>query len=124
LTGVADLVNDPLWERWYMQEIKPPIIVVDDTDIMMFESIKEAEQGIEPVDAKAGDFVAYDAEGRVLRFDATHWRVTIKAPEDVPSGRSDLEIALRAYLKALAEPLSEDEKCDLPCLVNACRRFR
>ena len=56
-----------------MQEITPPIIVVDDMDIMMFASIEEAEQSIEPVDAQAGDFVAYDAEGRVLRFDATHW---------------------------------------------------
>ena len=103
--------------------IVPPIFIVDDEDVIVLASVAKAENWIEPVDVKLGGFVAFDAEGRLLRFNATHWRVTVTAAELEVTHASQLEAALRAYLVASHEEIGADSTCDLPCLVEACRKF-
>lgn len=46
--------------------MKSPIIVVENGDVAIFESAVKAELGLEPVDVKNGEYVAYDGDGRQL----------------------------------------------------------
>lgn len=46
--------------------VKPPIIVNQQGDVMIFEDIKEAESYIEVVDVENEEYVVFDSEGLVL----------------------------------------------------------
>jgi hypothetical protein len=116
-------VAPAMGEGTLSNNIVPPIFIVEDDDVIILASVAKAESFTEPIDVKLGGFVAYDSEGRLLRFDATHWGVTVRAAELEPTHASELKDALRAYLKAVSEPASDDPTCDLACLVNACRKF-
>jgi hypothetical protein len=48
--------------------IKPPLIQIDGSDIIIYESIEEAESDTEPQDIKDEDLRIFDAEGYQLLF--------------------------------------------------------
>ena len=98
----------------------PPIFVVDEDDVIVYESL---EVDLEPLDVKAGGLVAYDAEGRFLRLEVNRGAVTVSVAEEKPTHARELESTLRKFLKASGEPLADDSTCDLECLVNACRKY-
>jgi hypothetical protein len=103
--------------------IAPPIFIVDGLDVLMFLSVQEAEQNLEPIDVNSGIFTPYDSHGRLLQLDATEWRVTISLTETEPLHVQQLENSLRAYLNALGESVGNDPSCQLPCLIEACRNL-
>ncbi|CAN5761070.1 hypothetical protein BH20ACI3_BH20ACI3_25130 [soil metagenome] len=107
-------------ERILMSSAVPPIFVIDDDDVIVYESV---EVDLEPLDVKAGGLVAYDAEGRLLRLETNRGEVTVSVAEEKPTHAAELEFSLRKFLKASDEPLADDPACDLKCLVNVCRKF-
>ena len=46
--------------------MKPPIIVIEHGDVMIFESVAKAQIGLEPIDVRNGEYVAYGSDGRSL----------------------------------------------------------
>jgi len=106
-----------------MEKPKPPIFIVDGFDIAVFPSVEDAEHHFEPRYFDPGDQAAYDAEGRLIRLEGTGNDVLARLAEDEPTHAAELAGALRAYLKEMKEPAADDPTCDLPCLVDACRRF-
>lgn len=101
-----------------------PIFVIDeDLDVSVSASVEDAELDLEAIDVKAGGLVAYDAEGRQLRLEAKGSQVTISLAEDKPNHATELEAALRNFLRASHDPAGDDPTCDLKCLVNACGKF-
>ena len=48
--------------------IKPPLVQIDGPDIIIYESIEEAERDTEPQDIKNEDFNIFDSEGNQLNF--------------------------------------------------------
>ena len=57
--------------------IKPPLVQIDGPDIIIYESIEEAERDTEPQDIKNEDFNIFDSEGNQLNFVITlHKRKT------------------------------------------------
>lgn len=106
-----------------MSLIAAPIFIVEDEDILTFASVRDAQMDLEPIDVKLGGFVAYDSEGRLLQIETDGRSVTISSVEDEPSHQNELEHALRRFLTASNAPQGEDPLCDLPCLVNACRKL-
>lgn len=106
-----------------MSNLTPPVFVIEGEDVSVYASVKEAEIDIEPIDAKSGGLVAYDAQGRLLRFETNHWRVSIALAEDEPRHADELECTLREFLRAVNDPSGTDPTCDLPCLVEASSRL-
>ena len=106
-----------------MSNLKLPIFVIEGGDVSVYLSVNEAEIDIEPIDAKSGGLMAYDAEGRLLRFETNHWRVSIGLAEDEPGHAAELEAALREFLIAVEDSIGSDPACDLPCLVEECSRL-
>lgn len=96
-----------------------PIFVIEGDDVIVYESV---EVDLEPFDVQPG-LVAYDAEGRLLRLEINRGQVIVSVAEEKPTHATDLEFALRNFLKATGEPLADDAACDLKCLVNASRKF-
>lgn len=90
----------------------PPIIVVDDGDLIVFKSAHDAERGLESPDVMNGSYVAYDCEGRLLRLevpDPGNWSgllidvkpVKVTAAEAKPTHAGELAAAVKAYLRNL-----------------------
>lgn len=48
--------------------MKPPIIIDENGDISFFETVKDVELYLEPVDVINGEYVAYDSEGHILQL--------------------------------------------------------
>jgi hypothetical protein len=99
--------------------MKPPITIDDHGDINIFETIEEAEKYVEPIDARRGDFVAYDSEGRLLRSQIVKRgllgpRVKLEPTETVPKHASALRARLIGFLSKLGEsrPLLEADSLD------------
>jgi len=106
-----------------MPGIVTPLFLVDDADVFVYASVEDAERDIEPLDVQPGGLVAYGAEGRFVRLGTEGKTVLLQLAEDEPTHAAELEAALREHLRWRKEPAADDPACDLPCLVNACRRF-
>lgn len=104
-----------------MEKPTPPIFVIEDRDVGVYESVQEVQLHLEPV--FIAENVAYDAQGRLLRLETDGRRVTVSLAEHEPTHASELEGAIREFLKWMKEPMADDPTCDLPCLVEACRKF-
>lgn len=104
-----------------MENPTPPIFAIEGNDVAIYESVQDLQSHLEP------DFiaenVAYDAQGRLLRLEADRERVSVFLAEHEPTHAAELEAALREFLKWMKEPMADDPACDLPCLVQACRKF-
>jgi hypothetical protein len=46
--------------------MKTPLVVNENGNLLFFASSDDAERYLEPIDVRNGEYVAYDAEGRVL----------------------------------------------------------
>lgn len=106
-----------------MNQATPPIFVIDGQDVIVFESVKEAKLSLEPIDVTNSVYVAYDAQGRLLRLETDDRRVNMFLAQDEPTHADELEAALREFLQAMNEPIANDTTCGLPSLVEACRKF-
>ena|SRR6185312_5700241 len=90
---------------------KPPIVLFEDLDLMVFPSIEKAEQFLEPIDVEQGDCLGYDSEGRLLQFGVIRprslWarmspsgeRTVLLKAESVPTHQDDLRDKLIAHLR-------------------------
>jgi hypothetical protein len=78
--------------------MKTPIIVDENGPVYIFETLKDAELYLEPIDVSNNRYVAYDSEGRLLRLRPTEPRVTIESAESIPTHSSELRAALIGYL--------------------------
>jgi hypothetical protein len=79
--------------------MKTPIIIYDKGDVLIFESIEIAESYIEPLDIDA--YIAYDAEGRLLRLIDKGNKVSIKSAETVPTHIDELKQVLITFLNRI-----------------------
>jgi len=83
----------------------PPIIAVDPGDILVFRTLDLAERYLDPEDVENGVYTIYDSEGRILHANAGYHprRIQIRAEEQEPKHRSDLQDALRHFLDQVGE---------------------
>ena len=103
--------------------MKAPIFLDYNGDVIVFASAEEAAQYVEPIDVENSEFVAYDSEGRLLSATCTANQVRLSPTEDEPLHGAQLEASLRSFLNTIGDPLGSDPRCNLSCLVEACRKF-
>lgn len=111
--------------------MNPPIIVVEHGDVTIFESVVKAQLGLEPIDVRNGEYVAYDRDGRLLRLTVMRKEkpsffgkeksieaVEISYVEEEGDYASDLRKALINLFKRTEVYDQEDESLPLDDLVN------
>jgi hypothetical protein len=111
--------------------MKAPIIVVEHGDVTIFESVTKAQIGLEPIDVKNGEYVAYDRDGHLLRLTVVQIEkpsffgkaksiegVEISEAEDGIDNASELRKALINFFKKTSVYDREDEALVLNGLVN------
>ena len=104
--------------------IKTPIIVDEHGTAMIFESLKDAELYLEPIDVRNGEYLAFDSDGRSLKLIPTTPEITIESDELEPQHQDhvrDLLIRLLSYAGVDSEVL---KKKSLQDLVEACLPFK
>jgi hypothetical protein len=116
------------------QRIVPPIIAGEPFDLAFFRSTEDAALYFEPPDVRDGSLVAYDAEGRRLRFGVETgvrpggflwWRWTTKiehvtlSPDTAAVARPDeLATLLRGWLARMRPPVAVADGTPLPQLLD------
>lgn len=110
-------------------DMKEPIIVAENGDVDIFESVEKAERYIEPIDVKIGDNVFYDSEGRVLRAFVVNdsrgiEKTVITSNEDEKINHSELKKILIDFLEYLNYPRLELEEMELSSLVRESLKFK
>lgn len=102
---------------------KLPIIICELEDVALFETVESAELKLEPFDVLNGEFVGYDAEGRLLSLEVREEERKslfgmLKGPVEVtkifchdkePLHQKDLCESLVRFLRRIDEPVSSKE---------------
>lgn len=85
--------------------IQEPIILGGDGGAQVFRTKEEAERYTEPVDIEHGEYVAYDAAGRLLHLgvSADGFRGHLTLPNPPEDRSEELAEALRTMLGYIAE---------------------
>lgn len=83
--------------------MKPPIIVYNWGDMLLFGSVEAAEQALEAIDVENGEYLAFDSEGRLLELIADPWnKVSLRCPDPEPRYARQLRRLLTLKLPAAA----------------------
>lgn len=109
--------------------MKEPIIVTENGDIDIFESVEKAERYIEPIDVKTGDSVFYDSEGRILQASVIEdsrgiEKTVIEDGKEYRVNNSELKRILIDFLEYLDYPRHELEVMELSSLVKESLKFK
>ncbi|MBE9160316.1 hypothetical protein IQ265_26365 [Nodosilinea sp. LEGE 06152] len=87
-----------------MSIIREPIILDGDGGADVFRTKEEAERFTEPIDIKNGDYIAYDAAGRLLHLSISPdgFRGQLVLPDSPENRSTELAEALRTKLRHIA----------------------
>ncbi|HEY3281090.1 MAG TPA: hypothetical protein VGN26_02345 [Armatimonadota bacterium] len=99
--------------------IPAPVILDYRGDLWVFPSASDAQDWAEPVDARNGEFTAYDREGRLLSVSWDARRVYLGPGEESPEHRAALAAGLRHFLESCGDPLARQPDVPLDDLVTA-----
>jgi len=114
----------------------PPLVLVDGHDVMICASVGVAERFLEPWAVEDGSAYGFDATGRRLAFriqprppagfwsrlfGAAQGSVRIEPAEHEPTGRAELEAALKDYVRATL-PSEQVDGVPVPGLIAMARR--
>jgi len=105
--------------------MKAPIIVDERGNLMIFESVKDAEVSLEAVDVRNNEYIAFDSEGRLLRLIpiSTH-EVSIEHAEAEPSHAQELQAKLVSFLARVEEPETWLKAASLPELIAKALEYK
>jgi hypothetical protein len=112
-----------LGEGMVMGEPQAPIFAVDGLDVAVYATLDDALLHLEPIDVANKVNLVYDAKGRLLHLLTDGKKNVAQLAEQEPLHAGELAAALRAFLAAVGETVPDDLLCDLPCLVEASKKF-
>lgn len=117
----------------------PPIVILDGGDIIVFESVEDAEAWVEVSDVENNLFSAYDSTGILLKFDVVTtnlqrrflWfslqepvkRVVINETTSPTDKSIELREALVEFLSWFGKPRNSLSSLSLPELVMEVSRY-
>ena len=79
--------------------MKTPIIIDSFGDVLVFESVEDAECYLEPIDVANDEYIGYDSEGRLLQLLVTDSnRVSIQSAESEPKHSAELRKVMTFFL--------------------------
>jgi hypothetical protein len=88
-------------QSWNLEGLmKVPIFLNEAGNVLVFESVENAERYAEPIDVANEEYIAYDSEGRLLELyvlEKTN-RVKIRAAEMEPTHSTELQKAIVDFL--------------------------
>jgi len=108
--------------------MKPPVILDNRGDLLVFENSGEALAYAEAVDVEDGEYEAFDSEGRMLTLGTTpggrygRKRVVILDAEEQPLHQEELRVKLLSFLRRAGTP--PDPSASLDALISALQAWR
>jgi plasmid stability protein len=79
--------------------MKTPIFINESGNVLVFESVEDAERYIEPIDVINEEYVGYDSAGRRLALRVTKEnKINIRSAEHEPSHAAELKDVLTRFL--------------------------
>ena len=99
-----------------------PLLIFEDFDLCLYESLEDAMMNLEPIDVSDGVCLGFDARGRRLEIQTDGTSILIGARESEPTHEGDLRNLLKKVLE-LSNDREASQHDDLDILVRACRNF-
>lgn len=81
--------------------MKTPIITSENGDVCFFGSVLDAVSYLEPIDVLNGEYLVFDADGRLLSAIPTEPVVILVEPEKPSHNTDQLETILRSFFTSL-----------------------
>lgn len=100
--------------------VKPPIIVFDNGDVLIFESVEKAESYLEPIDIPV--YSAYDSCGHLLQLQRQQNRVKIHLADPELNYSDQLKTILIEFLSKIE--ISSDYLSELSIQELICRALK
>ncbi len=97
-----------------------PIVVFEDRDLCVYESVEELARHLEAPEIIEGRYDAFDVEGKRLVLEMQGKRVGVVEAEGGERKSSELEARLREYLREVNDLRAEQGVHDLRELVKMC----
>ncbi len=107
--------------------MKPPLIVNNHGDVMVFASAQDLERELEAIDVEHHEYVAYDSEGRLVELGIGRRRgtlffsiksVVVQGAEPTPTHTGELREVLRRFLQGVGESNDWLANASLEALVS------
>lgn len=105
--------------------MRPPIILGEAGDVTVYATQEDAERSVEPIDVKRELYIAYDSEGRALRFIvhtkhglfSREW-VSLQEQESEPTHQQQLHDLLCTFLQQIGIEEAPNQDTSLADLIN------
>ena len=97
--------------------MRPPLIIDNHGDVLVFRSPEDAQWYLEAIDVDNDEYVGYDSQGRLLALTTLVGRVIVRAAEEEPLHRSELRDILVDHLCSFGIPRAGLELAPLEELV-------
>ena len=100
-----------------------PVIVVDNSgiDLVIFDSVDEAQGYLEPIDIQNNEYVVYDSRGRLFKLCTHKNKVVLTMPENPEVRYMQLLDSLKQFLTATGKSTELAHNNDVLMLIDACR---
>jgi hypothetical protein len=109
--------------------LKPPIIVDNYGDMMVFESLTKAESYLEPIDIRNGEYIVFDSGGHILKQSVIkdfkgRERVALTLEQDYKWEGDKLKTVLIRFLSQVLKSNQSLETLSLEQLVEMIIEFK
>lgn len=101
----------------------PPIVIDENGDVTLYQSVEAAARALEPIDIKNNEYVAYDSEGFVLAFEGQGPRVLISGRASAQSDPQALLAVLQAFWERAAKSPWPATTSVKQAVAQSCKRF-
>lgn len=99
--------------RLFTISIELPVIVIEDGDVTVCLTQKDAECHLETTDAMGGNYEAFDAKRHLLQLKPRGKRVLMSLAETEPTHAEALSRTLVGHLTFLKDPIDKSAELDL-----------
>ena len=102
-----------------LTEVVWPVVIDNRGDLIAFRSLADADDEIEIIDVDNGEFVAYDALGRLLALGSEKGRLTVTLDESSPTQPAGIRQKLTKFLRHFNVPLEIESDMSLSDLIES-----
>ncbi len=101
---------------------KYPVFMFDGLDLIVISCPEDLPVYVERVEYISGDEEVFDSTGRRVILGGRGSRISADADPNESLHIQEFAEKLRAFLRAVNDPIGDDLDCDLDRLMNACRK--
>lgn len=103
--------------------MQPPIVVCNRGDLVVFLSVRRAEQNLEAIDVENDEYVIYDSAGTLIAPHLVDGMLHLRPAEGAPQHAGELRRTIARFIQRAGDGGPEVESLHLSELVQRALRY-